>query len=58
MERDGFYRSLTSKLNYFLPGDTKSQEKKSCVIPDWHTCRAGFKGRVARGNFHSRAPTT
>jgi len=27
MERDGFYRSLTSKLNYFLPGDTKSQEK-------------------------------
>jgi len=39
MERDGFYRSVTSKLNYFLLRDTKGQEKKSCVrlpqISDW-----------------------
>jgi len=41
MERDGFCRSVTSKLNYFLPRDTKDKEKKSCVrlprIPDWTT---------------------
>jgi len=39
MERDCLCRSVTSKLNYFLPRDTKGQEKKSCVrlprIPDW-----------------------
>ena len=39
MEPDGFYRSVRSKLNYFLPRDTKGQEKKSCVglprITDW-----------------------
>jgi len=39
MERDCLCRSVTSKFNYFLPRDTKGQEKKSCVrlprIPDW-----------------------
>ena len=39
VERDGFCRCLTSKLDYFLPRDTKGQEKKSCMrlprIPDW-----------------------
>jgi len=28
MERDGIYRSVTSKLNYFLPRDNEGQEKK------------------------------
>jgi len=28
MERDGFCRSVTSKLNYFLLSDTKGQKKK------------------------------
>jgi len=41
MERDGFCRSVRSKLNYFMRRDTKGQENKSCVrllrIPDWHT---------------------
>jgi len=32
MERDGFCRIVTSKLNYFLPRDTKGQEKKLCVF--------------------------
>jgi len=40
MERDGFCRSVTSKLNYFVTRDTKGHEKKSCVslprIQDWH----------------------
>jgi len=40
MERDGFCRRVTSKLNYFLSRDKKGQEKKSCVrlprIPDWN----------------------
>ena len=31
MERDGFCRSMESKLNCFLPRDTNGQEKKSCV---------------------------
>jgi len=39
MERDGFCRSVTSKLNYFLPRGTKGQEKKLCVrlprTPEW-----------------------
>jgi len=39
MVRDGVCRSVTSKFNYFLPRDTKGQEKKLCVrlpgIPDW-----------------------
>jgi len=39
MERDGFCRSVRSKLNCFLPCDTKGQEKKLCVrlprIPHW-----------------------
>jgi len=39
MERDGIYRSVTSKLNYFLPRDNEGQEKKLCIclprIPDW-----------------------
>jgi len=39
MERDGFCRSVTSKLNYFLPRETKGQDTKSCMrlprIPDW-----------------------
>jgi len=39
MERDGFCRRVTSKLNYFLSRDTKGQENNSCVrlprIPDW-----------------------
>jgi len=27
MERDGFCRSVTSEVNYFLQRDTKGQEK-------------------------------
>jgi len=45
MEPDGFCRSVTSKLNYFLPRDTKGQGKKSCVrlprIPDWRLSMVG-----------------
>jgi len=41
MVRDGVCRSVTSKMNYFFPRDTKGQVKKSCVrlprIPDWTT---------------------
>jgi len=38
MERDGFCRNLTSKLNYFLPGDTKVQEKnRACTCHGFQT---------------------
>jgi len=39
MERDGFCTSVTIKLNYFLPRDTKVQEKnRACA---WHGFQAG-----------------
>jgi len=54
MERDGFCRSVRSKLNYFLPRDTKGQEKKSCVrlprIPGWDILYMPFE--PVRNRFH------
>jgi len=38
VERDGFCTSVTRKLNYFLPRDTKAQEKNyACACHGFHT---------------------
>jgi len=38
MERDGFCRSVRSKLNYFLPRDAKGQEKiRACACHGFQT---------------------
>jgi len=38
MERDGFCRSVTSKLNYFLPRETEGQDKnRACTCHGFQT---------------------